>query len=214
MSDPVKPSNVNLPNVLTGIRIVLIPVFVFAAYAGGGAGVMFSRDDVASGARSKPSHGGDAGSITWMWVTVVLFIAMMITDKLDGDIARAREIVTDFGKIADPIADKALMISALVCLNLWCGLPWWITVVIIARELGITLWRMVQLRRGVVVPASKGGKIKTTLQAAAVAAFFLPLGPLVHNIAVGLMLAAVVVTVVTGVMYLVDSFRVCPVAKA
>lgn len=206
MSDPVKPSNVNLPNVLTGIRIVLIPVFVFAAYAGGGAGVMFSRDDVASGAAR--------GSITWMWVTVALFIAMMITDKLDGDIARARGIVTDFGKIADPIADKALMISALVCLNLWCGLPWWITVVIIARELGITLWRMVQLRRGVVVPASKGGKIKTTLQAAAVAAFFLPLGPLVHNIAVGLMLAAVVVTVVTGVMYLVDSFRVCPVAKA
>ena len=73
---------------------------------------------------------------------------------------------------------------------------------------------MVQLRRGVVVPASKGGKIKTTLQAAAVAAYFLPLGPVVHNIAVGLMLAAVVVTVVTGVMYLVDSFRVSPAAKA
>ena len=205
MSEPVKPSNVNLPNVLTGIRIVLIPVFVFAAYAGGGAGVIFSPDDVASGAAR--------GSIVWMWVTVALFIAMMITDKLDGDIARARGIVTDFGKIADPIADKALMISALVCLNLWCGLPWWITVVIIARELGITLWRMVQLRRGV-VPASKGGKIKTTLQAAAVAAYFLPLGPVVHNIAVGLMLAAVVVTVVTGVMYLVDSFRVSPAAKA
>ena len=199
MSEPVKPSNVNLPNVLTGIRIVLIPVFVFAAYAGGGAGVIFSRDDVASGAAR--------GSIVWMWVSVALFIAMMITDKLDGDIARARGIVTDFGKIADPIADKALMISALVCLNLWCGLPWWITVVIIARELGITLWRMVQLRRGVVVPAS-------TLQAAAVAAYFLPLGPVVHNIAVGLMLAAVVVTVVTGVMYLVDSFRVSPAAKA
>ena len=89
MSEPVKPSNVNLPNVLTGIRIVLIPVFVFAAYAGGGAGVIFSRDDVASGAAR--------GSIVWMWVTVALFIAMMITDKLDGGNCPPPGVVNCFG---------------------------------------------------------------------------------------------------------------------
>lgn len=129
----------------------------------------------------------------------------MITDKLDGDIARSRGIVTDFGKIADPIADKALMISALVSLNLVGALAWWVTVVIVVRELGITFWRMYQLRRGLVVPASKGGKIKTTLQAVAVALYLMPLPDWLHVPRTLVMLAAVAVTVVTGIQYFLDS---------
>lgn len=139
------------------------------------------------------------------WWSFGLFIALMITDKLDGDIARSRGIVTDFGKIADPIADKALMISALVSLNLVGALAWWVTVVIVVRELGITFWRMYQLRRGLVVPASKGGKIKTTLQAVAVALYLMPLPDWLHVPRMLVMFAAVAVTVVTGIQYLLDS---------
>lgn len=168
-------SNLNLPNVLTSLRIVLVPVFVWLVL----------------------SHA--------QWWSFGLFIALMITDKLDGDIARSRGIVTNFGKIADPIADKALMISALVSLNLTGALAWWITVVIVVRELGITFWRMYQLRRGLVVPASKGGKVKTTLQAVAVALYLMPLPGWLLLPRSLVMLAAVAVTVITGVQYLLDS---------
>ena len=127
-------SNWNLPNVLTSLRILFIPVFAWLVVA---------------------DHE---------WWAFGLFAALMLTDKLDGDIARARGLITNFGKIADPIADKALMTTALVCLNIIGVLPVWITVVILIREFGITIWRMVLLRRGKVVPASKGGKLKTVLQ--------------------------------------------------
>ncbi|WP_156229440.1 CDP-diacylglycerol--glycerol-3-phosphate 3-phosphatidyltransferase [Corynebacterium comes] len=142
-----------------------------------------------------------------MWWAFGVFVALMITDKLDGDIARARNLVTDFGKIADPIADKALMTAALVSLNLIGELPVWITVVILIREFGITVWRMIMLRRGLVVPASKGGKIKTTLQAIAVGLYLMPLPEWTDLPTYLVMLAAVVVTVWTGVQYLIDSRR-------
>ncbi|PRQ10537.1 CDP-diacylglycerol--glycerol-3-phosphate 3-phosphatidyltransferase [Corynebacterium sp. 13CS0277] len=176
-------SNLNLPNVLTSLRIVVIPLFAWCVLA------------------------ADGGGGAWRWAAFVVFVALMITDKLDGDIARARGIVTTFGKIADPIADKALMITALVTLNLTGLLAWWVTVVIVIRELGITLWRMVLLRRGVVVPASKGGKVKTTLQALAVALLLLPHSDSLHGPFLWVMYAAVLVTVVTGLQYLWDSFR-------
>lgn len=127
----------------------------------------------------------------------------MLTDKLDGDIARAKNLITDFGKIADPIADKALMITALVLLNMKYALPVWVTVLIIVRELGITLWRMVQLRRGKVVPASKGGKLKTATQSLAVFLYLVPLNLSIIPFIV--MLIALAITVVTGVQYLLDS---------
>ncbi|GAB3941311.1 CDP-diacylglycerol--glycerol-3-phosphate 3-phosphatidyltransferase [Corynebacterium tapiri] len=168
-------SNLNLPNVLTSLRILFIPVFVWVTLSGS------------------------------LWAAFGIFAALMITDKLDGDIARAKGLVTTFGKIADPIADKALMTAALICLNIELGMPVWITVVILVREFGITLWRMVLLRQGRVVPASKGGKIKTTLQALAVALYLVPIVP--QWLALGVMLAAVAVTVVTGVQYLLDSCR-------
>lgn len=172
-----KPSNWNLPNFLTSLRILFIPVFAWL--------VLSER---------------------WWWAFGV-FVALMITDKLDGDIARSRGLVTDFGKIADPIADKALMITALVTLNIAGPLPIWITVVIIVRELGITFWRMGMLRGGMVVPASKGGKLKTVLQSVGVGMYLCPLPAWMDVPTLVAMLIAVVVTVVTGVQYLVDGAK-------
>ncbi|WJZ18103.1 Putative CDP-diacylglycerol--glycerol-3-phosphate 3-phosphatidyl-transferase 2 [Corynebacterium guangdongense] len=169
--------NFNLPNVLTSLRIIFIPLFAWL--------VLGER----------------------FWWALALFVALMITDKLDGDIARARNLITDFGKIADPIADKALMTTALVCLNIVGLLPVWMTVVIVIREFGITFWRMWMLRNGKVVPASKGGKIKTTLQTLAVGLYLLPLGDWMFWPRYLVMLAAVLVTVVTGVQYLLDYRR-------
>lgn len=174
------PSNLNLPNVLTSLRILFIPVFAWLVLK------------------------GDDQHTTWMWWSFGVFAALMFTDKLDGDIARARGQITDFGKIADPIADKALMIGALVGLNIIELLPWWITAIIVVRELGITLWRVVQLRRGHVVPASKGGKLKTVAQSLAVALFLMPLAWLFWPAWI-VMIIAVAITVVTGIQYIVDS---------
>ena len=166
-----------MPNVLTSLRIIFVPVLAWL--------VLTER---------------------WWWA-FGLFVALMITDKLDGDIARSRGLITDFGKIADPIADKALMITALVTLNIAGPLPIWITVVILVRELGITLWRMVLLRGGKVVPASKGGKLKTVLQSVGVGMYLCPLPSWMDMPTLVVMLIAVVVTVVTGVQYLVDGAK-------
>ena len=173
--------NFNLPNVLTSLRILFIPLFAFLVIR------------------------GDDEHLGWMWAAFGLFVALMITDKLDGDIARARDLVTDFGKIADPIADKALMTTALVCLNVIGVLPVWVTVVIVIREFGITLWRMAMLRRGKVMPASKGGKLKTALQTLAVGLYLCPLPDWMETPTFVVMLAAVAVTVFTGVQYLWDA---------
>ncbi len=164
----------NLPNILTSLRILFIPVFAWLVIA---------------------DHE---------WWAFGLFAALMLTDKLDGDIARARGLITNFGKIADPIADKALMTTALVCLNIIGVLPVWITVVILIREFGITIWRMVLLRRGKVVPASKGGKLKTVLQSVAVGLYLWPLPEWMNLPTFLIMLLAAAVTVVTGVQYLID----------
>ncbi|NME88141.1 CDP-diacylglycerol--glycerol-3-phosphate 3-phosphatidyltransferase [Corynebacterium stationis] len=174
-SGAAKPSNWNLPNALTSLRILFIPVFVWLVLA---------------------EH---------QWWAFGLFAVLMATDKLDGDIARARGLITDFGKIADPIADKALMTAALVSLNIIGALPIWITVVILVREFGITLWRMWMLRNGKVVPASKGGKLKTVLQSLAVALYLCPLPGWMDIPSYVVMLVAVAVTVVTGVQYLLDA---------
>ncbi|AEG84078.1 CDP-diacylglycerol--glycerol-3-phosphate 3-phosphatidyltransferase [Corynebacterium ulcerans] len=178
-----KPSNFNVPNVLTSLRIIVIPLFAWLVIS------------------------GDGQHASWMWWSLGVFVALMITDKLDGDIARAKNLVTDFGKIADPIADKALMITALVCLNVVGLVGWWVTAIIVVRELGITFWRMGELRKGNVVPASKGGKIKTTLQSLAVALYLIPLSGVFSVVQFLVMLAAVAVTVITGVQYLIDARR-------
>lgn len=148
---------------------------------------------------------GNAENNAYAWWALVVFILLMITDKLDGDIARARGLVTDFGKIADPIADKALMTTAFVCFNIIGILPWWVTGLIVLREFGITIWRMFELRRGNVVPASKGGKAKTALQTVAVALYLCPLPEWMSIPSQVVMYAALFITVYTGIQYILDS---------
>ena len=111
----------------------------------------------------------------WRWAAVVVFAVAIYTDKLDGDIARSRGLITDFGKIADPIADKLLIGSALVMLSLLGELPWWVTVLILVREWGVTALRFFVIRYGV-IPASRGGKLKTVVQTAAIFLYVMPLG--------------------------------------
>jgi CDP-diacylglycerol--glycerol-3-phosphate 3-phosphatidyltransferase len=166
-------------------RIVLVPVFVWLMVADG-------------------SHQGPL-----RWFAVLAFAVAMYTDQLDGQIARRRNLVTNFGKIADPIADKLLTGAGLLLLSALGELPWWITIVILAREWGITALRFVVIRYGV-MPASPGGKLKTVLQTIALGLYLLPLrdiAPVVPAVALVVMLAAVAVTVATGADYVVKAVR-------
>ena len=179
-----EPSPWNLPNALTVLRILLVPVFVWLVLRDGG-------DD----------------TVTRWWAWGVFAIAI-ITDRIDGDIARKRGLVTDFGKLMDPIADKALTGMAFVGLSLIGVVPWWATVLILAREIAVTALRFVVIRRSHgVMPASRGGKIKTALQALAAGLFVLPLPWVGHALAWAILAGAIVVTVVTGVDYFVQAAR-------
>lgn len=143
-------SNWNLPNVLTGLRIVMVPFFAWAMLM----------------------DGGD--SVLWRTVAFAIFVGAMITDKIDGDIARARNLVTNFGKIADPIADKAITGMAFIGLSIVGDVWWWVTILVLLREWSVTLLRLSVLRQ-VVIAASRSGKIKTTLQGIALSGLSLPL---------------------------------------
>jgi CDP-diacylglycerol--glycerol-3-phosphate 3-phosphatidyltransferase len=166
----------NVANLLTMARLVLVPGFVLLLVHGDG-------------------HDPSWRSFAW-----AAFAIAMITDLFDGELARRYGLVTDFGKIADPIADKAIMGAALAGLSALGDLPWWVTVVILVRELGITLLRFWVIRHGV-IPASRGGKLKTLTQGVAVGMYILVLtGPLATTRA-WLMAVAVVLTVVTGLDY-------------
>jgi CDP-diacylglycerol--glycerol-3-phosphate 3-phosphatidyltransferase len=143
-------SNWNIPNALTTLRIVMVPFFGWALLV----------------------DGGD--SILWRCVAFALFVVAMITDKIDGDIARARNLVTNFGKIADPIADKAITGMAFVGLSIVGDVWWWVTILVLLREWSVTLLRLSVLKH-VVIPAAQSGKIKTTLQAIALGGLCLPL---------------------------------------
>lgn len=175
--DPSPAGVYNIANVLTLVRIALVPVFVWLLFLDGTG---------------------------WRLAAFAVFAVASITDKIDGDIARSRNIVTDFGKIADPIADKALTGAALVSLSVMGEVWWWVTAVIMVREIGITVMRFVVIRYGV-IPASKGGKLKTMLQIIAIGLCILP-GPfdLLRWPAMG---AALVVTVVTGLDYVAQAWR-------
>ncbi|WP_290705779.1 MULTISPECIES: CDP-diacylglycerol--glycerol-3-phosphate 3-phosphatidyltransferase [Gordonia] len=171
-----QPSAWNIANYLTVLRLLLVPVFVAILFV------------------------DDGQSAWWRWAAFVVFVAAAVTDQVDGRLARKYGLVTDFGKIADPIADKALIGAALIGLSILGILPWWVTAVIIARELGVTLLRFWVLRHGV-IPASRGGKLKTLLQAIAIGVYLLPLPHPWEWAAHIVMGAALVVTVVTGVEY-------------
>ncbi|MFE7436387.1 CDP-diacylglycerol--glycerol-3-phosphate 3-phosphatidyltransferase [Streptomyces tendae] len=166
----------NVANLLTMLRLLLVPAFVALMLGNGGY---------------------DPAWRSFAWAA---FAIAMITDLFDGHLARTYNLVTDFGKIADPIADKAIMGAALICLSALGDLPWWVTAVILGRELGITVLRFVVIRYGV-IPASRGGKLKTLTQGIAVGMYVLALtGPLA-TLRFWVMAAAVVLTVATGLDY-------------
>jgi CDP-diacylglycerol---glycerol-3-phosphate 3-phosphatidyltransferase len=178
-----QPGLVNIANELTVLRLVLVPVFVWFLLQGG------------TYARS---------------VAFLAFALASVTDFLDGELARRRGLITDFGKIADPIADKALTGAALVTLSYLGSLAWWVTVVIIVREVVVTLLRFWVIRHGVIA-ASRGGKVKTLLQIIAISLYVLPGDfDVAREVVMG---AAVVVTLVTGVDYVIRAIRLRKAVK-
>lgn len=179
-------SSGNLANIITVVRILLAPVFVVLLVLDGGA--------------DGPLRIAAA----------LLFIVAIATDGVDGMLARRRNLVTDLGILLDPIADKLLTGAALVMLAVLAELPWWVVVVILVREWGITVFRFLMLRDRV-IPASRGGKLKTVVQSVAISSALLPLwnlfGEWVHIVNTVLMSAALLLTVVTGIDYLVQAWR-------
>lgn len=172
----------NLANLLTGVRLVLVPIFLLVLFAGDG--------------HETASRIG----------AFAIFAIAVITDRLDGALARNYGMVTEFGALADPIADKTLVGAALIGLSMLGDLPWWVTIVVLVREVGITILRFAVLRRGV-IPASRGGKLKTLVQAVAIGLFILPLSGLWLHAAWVVMAIAVLLTMVTGVDYVVSAVR-------
>ncbi len=176
----------NAANALTVLRLLLVPVL----------GWLLVQVGTAS--------AGDEGP--WRVAAFLVFIVASATDSVDGEIARRRGLITDFGIVADPIADKALTGTALVGLSLLGELPWWVTIAIVVREFGITVLRFWVIRHGI-IPASRGGKLKTLLQVIAIGMYLLPLTGVLATTRAWLMAAALIVTVVTGADYVARALR-------
>jgi CDP-diacylglycerol--glycerol-3-phosphate 3-phosphatidyltransferase len=166
----------NVANLLTLLRLLLVPLFAWTLLTDSG-------------------HNR-----TWRVVAWVIFAVASCTDPMDGYLARRHGLVTEVGKVADPIADKALTGTALVGLSVLGDLPWWVTVLVLVREVGVTLLRFWVIRHGV-IPASRGGKVKTFVQAFAIGLYVLPLTGWLATGRAALLGVAVVVTLVTGIDY-------------
>ena len=192
---------VNLPNALTVLRLALVPVFVVL--------------------------GLQSASWTALWAAFVVFAVAAITDRFDGKLARSWGQITDFGRIADPIADKALTLCGFALLSYQGYLPWWVTILIAVRELGITAMRAFFLRRGVVVSANQAGKLKTFMQMVALGALLIPWAHFKHIndgnewwvvllIRLGQIFAgvALALTLYSGFMYVIDGVRLMRGASA
>lgn len=182
-----EPSAWNIANALTVLRLFLVPLFGWL--------LLFDNGD----------------DTRMRWLAGLCFAVALATDRIDGDIARSRGLVTRFGQVADPIADKALISMALGGLSVIGEVPWWLTIVVLVREWGITLMRFWVIRHGI-LPASRGGKLKTFLQGLALWLMILPLGSLPggdfwHGAAWAILWAAVAVTLVTGVDYVFRALR-------
>jgi CDP-diacylglycerol--glycerol-3-phosphate 3-phosphatidyltransferase len=187
-----QPSNWNVPNALTTLRIVMVPFFGFALLHDGGE-----------------SNG-------WRWIAYVLFVVAMITDKIDGDLARKHNLVTNFGKIADPIADKAITGMAFIGLSIIYPVLWWITVPVLVREWAVTFARL-SIAKQVVMPANQSGKVKTMAQALALGGLVGPFhyidgfwhvpADILWWAAVVLMAVAVVLTMTSGYEFARDVAR-------
>lgn len=177
-------SRYNVANLLTFFRLVLVVPFVLALFADGG-------------------H-----QLGWRIVATALFVAAALTDKLDGTLARRYGWVTELGKFADPLADKALTGAALIGLSLLHLVPWWLTVLVVVREVVVTVLRSV-LARIAVIPASRGGKLKTLLLSVGLGLVLLPFADhgVVHGIGIAVLVAAAVVSTATGVDYVLAGRR-------
>jgi CDP-diacylglycerol--glycerol-3-phosphate 3-phosphatidyltransferase len=186
---PSQASSWNIANALTVFRLVLVPVFTLILFA----------------------HGGH--DKLWRFLAWAVFAVAAVTDRIDGDIARKRGLVTEFGKLADPIADKALVGAALISLSVLDDLPWWVTVLVLAREVGVTVLRFWVIRHGV-IPSSRGGKVKTLLQGVAIGLFILiPLGSWLKPIAWTVMAIAIAVALITGFDYVARALRLRNAAR-
>ncbi len=172
----------NVANALTVLRLLLVPVF--------GALLLV----------------GDGHTAQWRVGAAIAFVVASFTDRFDGQLARRHNLITAFGTVADPIADKALMGTALVVLSALGDLPWGVTVIVVTREVGVTALRFWVIRHGV-MPASRGGKVKTLLQSLALCLYVLPLAGWPATVRAWVMAAAVVMTVVTGGDYVARALR-------
>ena len=185
--DRARVSNWNAANIITVARILFAPAFIWL--------LLISTNQASDVTR---------------WVAAGLFVLGMATDGIDGFIARRYNMVTDLGKILDPIADKVLTGGALIALSILGELPWWVTAIILVREVGITIFRMAVISNQV-IPASRGGKIKTVTQFVAITAALMPLSALwgapMDIVNTVLMTLVVIITLVTGLDYLVDGVR-------
>lgn len=175
----------SVPNLITYLRILFVPALVAALIIDGG------------------EHGA------WRWVAAGIFIVGIASDAVDGYLARSRNLISNVGKLLDPIADKAITGTTMVMLSMLGELPWWVTSVILVRELGITIWRLIEARR-IVLPAGRGGKLKTVVQALALSLALLPLpallGDWMHWVNTVFMGAALILTVWSGADYLVRAY--------
>ena len=184
LASPVSNSGLfNLPNMLTMLRLVLVIPFAIALL------------------------WEDGTNATARIVATLIFVVASVTDYVDGYLARKRNLVTTFGKVADPIADKLLTGVALIGLSMLGQLPWWVTIVILVREIAVTLLRFWVINKGV-IPASRGGKLKTAVQIVAIVLYLLPLTGAGQTLAQVVMGVAVVLTVVTGIDYAVRALRI------
>ena len=171
----------NLPNKLTVLRVIMVPFFVFFMLTGVG------------GAANK-------------WIALIIFCVTSLTDMLDGKIARARNLVTNFGKFMDPLADKLLVCSALICFVELDKLPAWMVIIIIAREFIISGFRLIASDNGVVIAASYWGKFKTTFQMLMVIVLILNVQmPFFQILGKILTYAALILTVVSLIDYIVKN---------
>jgi CDP-diacylglycerol--glycerol-3-phosphate 3-phosphatidyltransferase len=169
------------PNFITVMRLLLVPVGAYTLFKNGG-------DD------SK-----------WQFISWCVFFTLGMSDVLDGKLARSRNTVTEFGKFLDPVADKVMIGTAMICLSILGRMPWWITTVILVREISITIFRLSVIKRGV-IPANKGGKVKALLQGFGVGFYVLPLSSSLYWFRDGFMYLAVTMTIVTGLYYVKSAF--------
>jgi CDP-diacylglycerol--glycerol-3-phosphate 3-phosphatidyltransferase len=170
------------PNFITVARLLFVPVGAYTLFKNGG------NDPL------------------WQYISWIVFFILGMSDVLDGNLARSRNSITEFGKFLDPVADKVMIGTAMISLSILNRLPWWITIVILVREIGITIFRLAVIKRGVIA-ANKGGKIKSTFQNFGVGFYVLPLGEGLYWFRDGFMLIAVILTIATGFYYVQSAFK-------